>query len=399
MKKQIFSEQIRRMQKLAGILTEQKVVTENTPEALKLKASLQKNVSGFVGDLSSLIKEPKVASLLKAGLADGDPDDDKLLSRTTPLPVKSLIPTQNEIGFDQSILNILTDDYRSLQSILDGNADVGGPIVTYGGKYVIDGHHRWSQVYAANPKAKMSALDIEGKPGFKHTDVLKAVHTAVAVDLKKVPSSNPKGINIMNGVSYDQVLAKVNEKLAESAKVIWASKGIDSNEKIAQHIFTNLQQIVKKGSAPGAPGRADMPQTDAEGGNSVNRVKSLEKGDINVSDPIAENKFESVKKKETFNQQVRRMQKLAGIITESQVREFRDNGDFDGTGLVVVGRTALDNNAIQDMLDDTNYYGVWNGREGYWFFKEQEENFDALEMDLEKEFAQRGINARFEAQF
>jgi hypothetical protein len=73
--------------------------------------------------------------------------------------------------------------------------------------------------------------------------------------------------------------------------------------------------------------------------------------------------------------------------------------DFDGTGLVVVGRTTLDNNAIQDMLDETDYYGVWNGREGYWFFKEEEENFDALEIELEKEFAQRGISARFEAQF
>lgn len=104
-------------------------------------------------------------------------------------------------------------------------------------------------------------------------------------------------------------------------------------------------------------------------------------------------------KKQILSQQVLRMQKLAGIITESQVREYGDSGDFDGTGLVVVGRTTLDNNAIQDMLDDTDYYGVWNGREGYWFFKEQEESFDALEMDLEKEFAQRGINARFEAQF
>lgn len=123
-------------------------------------------------------------------------------------------------------------------------------------------------------------------------------------------------------------------------------------------------------------------------------------------------------KKQIFSEQFRRMQKLAGILTESQVREYGEDEfdrspqmyskgksardartDFDGTGLVVVGRTTLDNNAIQDMLDETDYYGVWNGREGYWFFKEEEENFDALEIELEKEFAQRGINARFEAQF
>lgn len=104
-------------------------------------------------------------------------------------------------------------------------------------------------------------------------------------------------------------------------------------------------------------------------------------------------------KKQIFSEQVRRMQKLAGILTESQISEYGDDGDFDGTGLVVVGRTTLDNNAIQDMLDETYYYGVWNGREGYWFFKEEEENFDTLEMELEREFGKRGIDARFEGQY
>jgi hypothetical protein len=82
-------------------------------------------------------------------------------------------------------------------------------------------------------------------------------------------------------------------------------------------------------------------------------------------------------------------------IAEKMVKESKD---FDGTGLVVVGRTPLDNNAIQDMLDETDYYGVFNTREGYWFLPEEESFLDALEMELEKEFSERGINARFESQ-
>jgi hypothetical protein len=87
-------------------------------------------------------------------------------------------------------------------------------------------------------------------------------------------------------------------------------------------------------------------------------------------------------------------------VENKQINEsYGSNSDFDGTGLVVVGRTQLDNNEIADMVDDGDYYGVWNGREGYWFFPEGEETLDSLEMELEQEFTKRGINARFEAQF
>ncbi len=74
-------------------------------------------------------------------------------------------------------------------------------------------------------------------------------------------------------------------------------------------------------------------------------------------------------------------------------------GDFEGAGLIVVGRTQIDNNQIADMLDETDYHGVWNTREGYWFFPEDESTLSYLEADLDEEFAKRGINARFEGQF
>ena len=65
---------------------------------------------------------------------------------------------------------------------MKGNADVGGPVVTYNGKYVIDGHHRWSQVYAANPDAKVPTIDIRGN--LKPSEMLKVVHAAIAADRK-----------------------------------------------------------------------------------------------------------------------------------------------------------------------------------------------------------------------
>ena len=118
--------------------------------ASKLRRAFQDtSVSGFVAKFKAIASDPKVQAILKAGHTDkGGEEDEKVTYQTTTLPVKSLKPTQNEIGFDQSIKNILTDQYGSLKSILAGNANVGGPIVTYNSQYVIDGHHRWSQVYA-----------------------------------------------------------------------------------------------------------------------------------------------------------------------------------------------------------------------------------------------------------
>jgi hypothetical protein len=87
--------------------------------------------------------------------------------------------------------------------------------------------------------------------------------------------------------------------------------------------------------------------------------------------------------------------KLKKLVKES----LSAPSEFDGTGLIVVGRTQIDNNLISDMLDETDFNGVWNTREGYYFFPESEETIDSLEMELEKEFEQRDINARFEGQF
>jgi hypothetical protein len=69
------------------------------------------------------------------------------------------------------------------------------------------------------------------------------------------------------------------------------------------------------------------------------------------------------------------------------------------SGLMVFGRTPLDNNAIGDYLDETDYYATWNAEYGYWFFPEQEKFYDELENELSQDFNKLGIDARFEGIF
>ena len=273
----------------------------------KLAAAFKtQDVSAFVDQFKAIASDPKVQAILKAGTTDGNPGDEKVTYANGTVAVKNLLPTQAEIGFDQSIANILTDQYGSLQSILKGQADVGGPIVTYNGKYVIDGHHRWSQVYAANPNATMANLDIKGN--LKPTDILKIVHAAIAAKVGKVPSSNPQGINILKGITEKQVSDAVDSKLSDKAKKIWAENGQKDNAAITKLIYNNLKTLISKNKpVAGAPGRKDMPQTDV-GGAATDKLGMLQKGVINFKDP----KSTDVKKENMM--EVRRMKKLAGIV-------------------------------------------------------------------------------------
>jgi hypothetical protein len=72
--------------------------------------------------------------------------------------------------------------------------------------------------------------------------------------------------------------------------------------------------------------------------------------------------------------------------------------DFTGPGLVVKGRTPIDNNTIKDIIEDHQLIAYWNARKGYWFFPEEPETLDELEKDLSATFDTLGVTAKFESQ-
>lgn len=68
--------------------------------------------------------------------------------------------------------------------------------------------------------------------------------------------------------------------------------------------------------------------------------------------------------------------------------------DLGETGLMVIGRTPIDNTDIGQALESSDLYATWNPREGYWFFPEDEENYDELELEIQNLLDQNNINAR-----
>ena len=148
----------------------------------------------FVSKLSELIKDDKVTAFLNAGLADGNAADDKISVKRGPIVVNSLKPTQSEIDLKGSV-GWPFKNPGTIAGILAGKAGViNSPLVVSNG-YVIDGHHRWSQVYCLNPSATIDCIDFVGfkSPG----QALKMVDLAIAAKIKRLPTANVEaGFNI-----------------------------------------------------------------------------------------------------------------------------------------------------------------------------------------------------------
>lgn len=243
---------------LKKLLGEVKLKLREAEAEDELKSILKKDYATFVKELGDNIKDPKFLDAIK--------------SLSSDMPVKTsgmspvctdLQPTQNEVVMDKSLSYPLKDP-ASAEMYLKGGvvAPAGKSIVTGGGgKFVIDGHHRWSQVFCINPGAKIKAIDLTDIK--KPLEALKATQIGIAAQTGTVPTAAGGGVNLFTvgeGELKKYVIDNITEPVVEVFKKY--DKG-DTPEAIAEYIWGNVQTL-KKQSPPvaGAPKRDVMPQTD-----------------------------------------------------------------------------------------------------------------------------------------
>ena len=136
-------------------------------------------------------------------------------------PVSHLHPTQNEIGFPNSLKKPVTNKFNCMPDLIKGQSvKLGIPIITCNGKLIIDGHHRWSQAACVNPDATMEALDLQidtGVAGIDFADaedVLKVTQSLImAVALKagktSLPSADSESLENLYALSAQQLFDKI----------------------------------------------------------------------------------------------------------------------------------------------------------------------------------------------
>ena len=223
-----------------------------------IKSILKKDYKQFVAALGKHISDPKVVAAIESL-------SDKLPVSTSAMSPKcsALRPTQSEVVLDNSLSYPMKDAASAEANLKGGVVAPGGrSIVTGGGgKFVIDGHHRWSQVFCLNPDAQIQAIDLGQITD--PTDALKATQLGIAAELGKVPIAQGGGINLFTideGTLKKYVIEKIQDPVVEVFKKY--GKG-DTKEEIANFIWQNVKKL-KKDNTPLDPksNREKMPQTD-----------------------------------------------------------------------------------------------------------------------------------------
>lgn len=285
--------------KLKSILKESRIKLREDETTDTLKDTLTTgSYEAFVAQLGDAVKDSKVKAVLAAGEEDGVPADEKITLTDGDIDVTALRPTQNEIALDKSLTYPLTD-VKSAEACLKGGtvAIAGKRIITAEGSYIVDGHHRWSQLYAMNKDAKIAVTDMVSKDLKNPLDFLKITQVAIAADLGKVPTQTAKGsINLIT-ISEDQLKKFVKNTITPDVMKIFVKYGkvkVNSNkdaenlsssnlEQAANYIWSNVQSM-QKTSKPveGAPKRDFMPQTD----DAKNWEKLAAAGSLNYKEPF-----------------------------------------------------------------------------------------------------------------
>ena len=260
--------------------------------------------------------DPKVSAILNMGQKDLKSDDEKIPVSTKQLPVKGLEPTQSQIGLKDSIGFLAFKAPENAKASLDGAANFGGGmILTANGKYILDGHHRWSQVYMLNPDATIPALDIALNVKDER-EMLKVIQLAIAATYDKLLM---KAADAPTDIFSDEKAGPACEKIPQMLKDIFEGKyGIDkggSLDNVAKFkeilkekwsveddgVIEKLTEHAKgiKAKRPeGAPQRAIMPQPsdtaksvgkpsdDGAGGMPKAFIDKLSDGSLNYKAPI-----------------------------------------------------------------------------------------------------------------
>ena len=242
----------------------------------------------FIKQLGTAARDPKIRHILIGGLMDGQLVDDLVTSNVIIRKTSNLTPIQYEIDL-MSTLAWIGGHPENVPHILRGGTlgpehFGGNPIVTGGGGYIVDGHHRWSQVYLINPEARLRSIDLNIVDPEK---ALRASQIAIAALTGEVPVQPVKpGKNL-----YEMSLGDIEEALPRylSKEFYEAFYETDprfvTREDVHRHIMGNIARMRKTSRPASDIGRELMPQFDVIPGGPQAGTEALEEGLVNRSRP------------------------------------------------------------------------------------------------------------------
>lgn len=250
----------------------------------KLKSVFKtEDYSKYVDKLSEAIQDDKVKELLNFIINE---ELDKMITVSSrDIPATDLIPTQNEIDVDKSLKWLIKngDSITTIYTNANKGVKLGPlPVVTFNSKYIIDGHHRWSQIYCGNPDAKVSCYDM--KANMTPIEVLKLMQMYIAASVGEVPIAKVDGKNLLT-IDDKYLFGYIKNNIQEACKPAFKKYcNCDTTMDIIDFINDNRIRM-QETSQPikNAPKRDVMPQTD----RAPEVSESLDKGELGYVVPLS----------------------------------------------------------------------------------------------------------------
>ena len=251
------------------------------------------SLEDYVDDLNAMLKDKDAKQILDKAFIHAKKGY-SFTGKIKNIPVKNLHPTQSEIDIDKSLgFPFKSEELAKLNGDkYYGNAPVKMPfpLITFNDRYILDGHHRWSQVYSFNPKAKMVCVDIQLAPDsdvkkVTANDALKICQGMLAAKRAedkqgKIPKSKvgPGKVNVFE-MDKDEIKAKVqtyiDKKDGKPAEQLADCAGLENKEQFLDLLTNNLMDLKDKNANFSEHGnsREVMPQMD-KGGDDMDDTNS-----------------------------------------------------------------------------------------------------------------------------
>jgi len=241
----------------------------------------------YVAALGKAAGDPRVQAILKAGRKDGNVEDETVGVSSGGGPCTQFMPIQNEIDIAKSLGYPAKKSPALVPKILKGGpigaADLGGsPIISASDYYIVDGHHRWSQIYMINPDAVIETMDI------KINDpeaALRAMQAAIAVVQKRVPAAQVQpGMNIFT-MADDAMVQWMQQNFSEEfVKLFIANSDATDVNGVIEQILFNIKLMRENNKPVTDTTRGFMPQTGNKETISQ-ELGALKQGIVNFKEP------------------------------------------------------------------------------------------------------------------
>ena len=241
----------------------------------------------FVKKLGEAAKDPKLRAVLIGGLLDGELLDDMVQHGNVMRMSQNLKPIQHEIDLEASLQWVgQTPDNvpLMLRGGTLGPEHFGGvPLVASYGQYIIDGHHRWSQVYMINPEARLEVIDLnveDPRAALRRSQVAIAALTGEVPVARVGPSKN------VFTMSPEEIRATIPKYLSPKFYQAFYNTYPDrfrTKEDVHNHIYENIIMMRQQNRPQTDIRRELMPQLGKVGARQG--VEALDAGKVNIKPP------------------------------------------------------------------------------------------------------------------